>query len=161
MKEKIQHRLFVLAALLVLVGGISLFLNNASYNPEFSVLDAITGATKKTQHSEAKDETVPAWGYTTDDIALSGKDYVEEQIVIDGNTYKVLKNTKAIENADKIVLLSNKENKEYQKAVKKIADSLKEQGYKIRIKECSEMMMLSLVHTGHFDIFLMSEEVAQ
>ncbi len=161
MKEKIQHRLFVLAALLVIVGGISLFLNNASYNPEFSVLDAITGATKKTQHSEAKDETVPAWGYTTDDIALSGKDYVEEQIVIDGNTYKVLKNTKAIENADKIVLLSNKENKEYQKAVKKIADSLKEQGYKIRIKECSEMMMLSLVHTGHFDIFLMSEEVAQ
>ena len=92
MKEKIQHRLFVLAALLVLVGGISLFLNNASYNPNFSVLDAITGATKKTQHSEAKDEIVPAWGYTTDDIALSEKDYVEEKIVTEKNTYKVLKN---------------------------------------------------------------------
>ena len=161
MKEKIQHTVFLLAALLVIVGGISLFLNNASYNPDFSVLDAISGATKKTQHGEEKDETVPAWGYTTEDIALSGKDYVEANIVTDGKTYKVLKNTKRIENTENIVLLSDKENKEYQKAVKNIAGSLKEQGYKIRIKECSETMMLSLVHAGHFDIFLMSEEVAQ
>lgn len=81
-------------------------------------------------------------------------------IVIAGNTYRVLENT-SDKNTDKIVLLSDKGNKEYQRAVQNIADYLKEQGYHVRIKECSETMMLSLVHAGHFDIFLMSEEVAQ
>lgn len=47
MKERIQHSLVLLIGLLVIVGGISLFLNNASYNPDFSVMDAISGATKK------------------------------------------------------------------------------------------------------------------
>ncbi|MFR9100849.1 MAG: DUF6921 family protein [Anaerostipes hadrus] len=39
-----------------------------------------------------------------------------------------------------------------------VADNLKKQGYKIFIKQCSETMMLSLVHAGHFDLFLMKEE---
>lgn len=59
------------------------------------------------------------------------------------------------------MLLADKENEDYQKAIQNIADYLKEQGYKVRIKKCSETMMLSLVHAGHFDVFLMSEEVTQ
>ena len=49
-------------------------------------------------------------------------------IVIAGNTYRVLENT-SDKNTDKIVLLSDKGNKEYQRAVQNIADYLKEQGY--------------------------------
>ena len=118
---------------------------------------------KKTHSDNDKSETVSSWGYTKEDIALSEElfsSYTEEMIVIAGNTYRVLENT-SDKNTDKIVLLSDKGNKEYQRAVKNIADYLKEQGYHVRIKECSETMMLSLVHAGHFDIFLMSEEVAQ
>lgn len=163
MKERIQHFTLILLVLLIIVGGIALFLNNASYNPDFSVIDAISGATKKTHSDNDKSETVSSWGYTKEDIALSEElfsNYTEEMIVIAGNTYRVLENT-SDKNTDKIVLLSDKGNKEYQRAVQNIADYLKEQGYHVRIKECSETMMLSLVHAGHFDIFLMSEEVAQ
>lgn len=163
MKERIQHFALIFLALLIIVGGISIFLNNASYNPDFSVIDAISGATKKTHSDNDKSETDSSWKYTKEDIALSEElfsNYTEEMIVTAGNTYRVLENT-SDKNTDKIVLLSDKGNKEYQKAVQNVADYLKEQGYHVRIKECSETMMLSFVHAGYFDMFLMSEEVAQ
>lgn len=161
MKERIRHMMLILLALLVIVGGISIFLNNASYNPDFSMIDAISGATKKTHDDNDKNETVPSWGYTKDDLALSDENYAEETIITAGSTYKVLKNISAIENTDTIMLLSDKGNTEYQRAVQNIADYLKEQEYHVRIKECSETMMLSLVHAGHFEVFLMSEEAGQ
>ena len=158
MKERTQHLTLILLVLLVLAGGLSVFLNNASYNPDFSAMDAITGATKKTHYDSDTGETVSVWGYSKDDVVLSGSDYTEEMIVTAGKTYKVLKNIPSVENTDDIELLSDKGNKEYQKAVRNIADYLKEQGYHVRIRKCSETMMLSLVHAGHFDLFLMSEE---
>ena len=158
MKERIQHLMLVLLVLLILTGGISVFLDNASYNPDFSVIDAISGATKKTHYDSDSGETVSVWGYSKDDVALSGADYAEETITTSGHTYKVLTHTPSVEKTDNIVLLSDKGNKEYQKAVRNVADHLKEQGYHVRIKKCSEIMMLSLVHAGHFDMFLMSEE---
>ncbi len=161
MKERIRHMMLILLALLIIVGGISIFLNNASYNPDFSVIDAISGATKKTHGDNDKSETVSLWGYTKDDLALSDENYAEETIITAGNTYKILKNISAIENTDTIMLLSDKGNTKYQKAVQNISDYLKEQGYHVRIKECSETMMLSLVHAGHFEVFLMSEEAGQ
>ena len=164
MKDRMQHFALILLALLIIVGGISIFLNNASYNPDFSVIDAISGATKKTHSDNDKNEAVSSWEYTKEDIALSEElfsNYTEEMIVTAGSTYKVLENTSAIKKTDTVVLLSDKENKTYQRAVQNIADYLKEDGYHVRIKECSETMMLSFVHAGHFDMFLMSEEVAQ
>lgn len=161
MKERIQHRMLVLLVLMIIAGGISVFLNNASYNPDFSMIDAISGATKKSHRDKGKSETVSAWGYSKDDLALSGEDYAERIILTAGNTYKILENTATVGNEDDIVLLSDKENEEYQKAVRNISDYLKTQGYHVRIKECSEIMMLSFVHAGHFDMFLMNEEAAQ
>ena len=70
----------------------------------------------------------------------------------------MLKNISSIKNTDTIMLLSARGNTEYQKAVQNVSVYLKEQGYHVRIKECSETMMLSLVHAGHFEVFLMSEE---
>ena len=161
MKERIRHVVLILMALLIIVGGISIFLNNASYNPDFSVIDAISGATKKTHGDNDENETAFLWGYTKDDLALSDENYAEEMIITAGSTYKILKNISAIENTDTIVLLSDRGNTEYQKAVQNIADYLKEQGYHVRIKKCSETMMLSLVHAGHFEVFLMSEEAGE
>lgn len=161
-KEKIRHAGLVLLVLLAIVGGISLLLYNMSYNPDFSMIDALSGATKKAHRAAgdpAKEEIASAWGYTKDDVAWSGKSD-EEVIVTAGMAYRVLRNTSNSENPDEQVLLSNRENPDYQKAVRKIADDLQKQGYHVRIKECGETMMLSLVHAGHFDWFLMREEVS-
>ena len=161
MKERIQHLMLVLLGVLLIAGGLSLFLYNVSYNPDFSVVDVISGATKKSRRDKGKREETSVWGYTKDDLALSGENYTEEVIVTAENTYRVLENISMMEHADDIVLLSDKENEAYQKAVGNLSDYLNEQGYHVRIKECSETMMLSLVHAGHFDLFLMSEEAAQ
>lgn len=160
MKEKMKHMLFVAAGLMVIVIGISMLFHNISYNPNFSVMDAISGATKRSKQNRKNkgNETVTDWNYTKDDIALSGKEYKEVSITAKNSTYDLLKSKTKFSKKENIILLSNKENKTYQKAVQNVADKLKKQGYKISIKQCSETMMLSLAHAGHFDLFLMKEE---
>lgn len=93
MKEKMKHMLFVAAGLVVIVTGISMLFYNISYNPNFSVMDAISGATKRSkQNSKDKgNETVSDWNYTKDDIALSGKEYKEVSITTKNSTYHLLK----------------------------------------------------------------------
>ena len=158
MKEKMKHMLFVAAGLMVIVTGISMLFHNISYNPNFSVMDAISGATKKSKHNKKEMKEDPDWNYTKDDIVLSGKEYTEESITIKNCTYKLLKNKTKFSKKEQIILLSNKEDKTYQKAVRNVADHFERQGYKVSIKQSSETMMLSLAHAGHFDLFLMREE---
>ena len=160
MKEKIKHITFVAVGLVIIVIGISVLFHNISYNPNFSVMDAISGATKKSKHdSKGKDNEISSdWNYTKDDIALSGKEYTEESIIIKDRTYKLLKSKTKFSKKEQIILLSNKEDETYQKAVRNVADQFERQGYKVSIKQCSETMMLSLAHAGHFDLFLMREE---
>ena len=159
MKEKMKHMLFVAAGLMVIVTGISMLFHNISYNPNFSVMDAISGATKRLKN-DSKDkgnEASSDWNYTKADIALSGKEYTEVLITTKNSTYHLLKSKQKFSKKQDIILLSSKENKTYQKAVQNVADNLKKQGHKISIKQCSETMMLSLAHAGHFDLFLMKE----
>ena len=158
MKEKIKHMLFVTASLVIIVAGISVLFHNISYNPDFSVMDAISGATKKSKHNKKETKEDSDWNYTKDDIALSGKEYTAESITIKNCTYKLLKNKTKFSKKEQIILLSNKEDKTYQKAVRNVADRFERQGYKVSIKQSSETMMLSLAHAGHFDLFLMREE---
>ncbi len=158
MKEKIKHMLFVTACLVIIVAGISVLFHNISYNPDFSVMDAISGATKKSKHNKKETKEDPDWNYTKDDIVLSGKEYTEESITIKNCIYKLLKNKTKFSKKEQIILLSNKEDKTYQKAVRNVADRFERQGYKVSIKQSSETMMLSLAHAGHFDLFLMREE---
>ena len=158
MKEKIKHMLFVTASLVIIVAGISVLFHNISYNPDFSVMDAISGATKKSKHNKKETKEDSDWNYTKADIALSGKEYTEVLITTKNSTYHLLKSKQKFSKKQDIILLSSKENKTYQKAVQNVADNLKKQGHKISIKQCSETMMLSLAHAGHFDLFLMREE---
>lgn len=160
MKEKMKHMLFVAAGLVVIVTGISVLFHNISYNPNFSVMDAISGATKRSKNDSKNkgNEEVFDWNYTKDDIALSEKEYAEVSITIKNRTYHLLKSKTKFSKKENIILLSSKENKAYQKAVQNVADDLKKQGYKVSIKQYSETMMLSLAHAGHFDLFLMKEK---
>lgn len=158
MKEKIKHMLFVTASFVIIVAGISVLFHNISYNPDFFVMDAISGATKKSKHNKKETKEDPDWNYTKDDIVLSGKEYTEESITIKNCIYKLLKNKTKFSKKEQIILLSNKEDKTYQKAVRNVADRFERQGYKVSIKQSSETMMLSLAHAGHFDLFLMREE---
>ena len=176
MKEYIQKRLGVLLVLLLAVGGISVFLNNVSFNPDFSVMDVMSGATKKAKQRKNENKEVLNWGYTREEIVLpENEDYEEEMVIAGTDTYRILRKVSggnvsmenssqkegSLESSREIVLLSNRENSAYQTAVQQVASCLKKQGYKVRIKNCTEIMMLSLVHAGHFDVFLMREEVQE
>lgn len=184
MKKAIQHRALILLALVIVTGGISIFLNNVSFNSDFSVVDALSGATKRTKKKTATGESISAWRYTIEDVALKEEQYTEKEgsakkeqyikkeqhkekyiekiLKTDEGTYRILENgnaKKKIKNKPKeIVLLSNKENSSYQEAVKNVASYLEKQGNSVRIKECTETMMLSMVHAGDFMVFVMSEE---
>ena len=166
MKEKIQHRVFILFILFLIVWGISLFLNNISFIPDFSIMDAISGATRRSHQSEDSADVISNWNYTREELALpENKSYTETVIVPRKAAYRILENdsqkigTKA--DTKTATLLSNKENVSYQNAVQEVAAYLTDQGYDVRIKECSETMMLSMVHAGKFTFFLMDQEVAQ
>lgn len=155
MKERIRHYILVLILLFAAVGGISVFFHNVSFNPSFSMIDALSGATKKSRHKNKENGEISKWKYEREDIAFSDPAYAEETVTVGEKTYRILKKDSEAEHP---VILSNKENRDYQRAVEDIAEYLDEQGYSVRIKDCSEVMMLSLAHAGHFDIFLMSEE---
>ena len=162
MKEKIQHRAVILVILFLIVLGISLLLNNLSFNPSFSVLDAVSGATRKAHRSRGRQEMISDWSYSREELALSENDSYTENLIVPGKTaYRILENNSRKTDGKTAILLSNKEDVSYQNAVNEVAAYLTEQGYDIQIKEYPETMMLSMVHAGKFTFFLMDQEAAQ
>ena len=160
MKKKTVRGILILLIMTAVLGAMSYFLSSVSYNPNFTVFDAISGATQKYRLLDMP-ETSSAWAYTRDKVALTGEDgYSEEQITVEDKTYTLLIRDSADEDGE-LVFVSNKGDLSYRNAVKKIAAQLEEEGKKVKIKEYTETMMLSLVHAGHFDLFLMSEEAAE
>ena len=86
--------------------------------------------------------------------------YAEQLISTEsGNSYRVLVNEDRIESKNQIVLMANKQNVNYCNAVYELAAYYTEAGYDVSVFHCTELMMLSKVHAGKFDIFLMSEEI--
>lgn len=158
-REIILHRLLILILWIGVVGGISLLLYNISYNPNFSAADALSGATKKTQNRSGR--VLVDWKYTKKDIDAKDQKYIENEIKISDKKYKLLKKDTTGNKKNTLILLSNKENESYQKAVNEISNYYTNQGYKVRVKKTTETMMLSMAHAGKFDVFLMSEEEAQ
>lgn len=155
-KEKIQHRVLLLFLTSLVVGGIAVFLNHVSFDPDFSVIDAMSGATKKSHH---EDQGSVAWSYTRDDIALADTaGYAETEITVGEQKYLVLRKESDKKN---LVMLSSQENVEYQAVVKKIAEEMEAEGYHVQIRTYSETMMLSMAHAGRFDLFLMREETKE
>ena len=154
---QLKRRAIILFILFLLVTGISIFLNKASFDPNFSAMDAVTGATKRSHHSLSKADTITTWGYSEDDIVLQDETaYIEKNIEVKNDSYVVLK--KADLPKDTLVILSDKENSDYMKAVQQVAAYYENLGYLVEIREYNETMMLSLAHAGHFDLFLLRKE---
>ena len=157
MKKQLKRRVIILLTTFLFVIGISAFLNKASFDPNFSVVDAVTGATKRSHHNSSKTGMTTTWGYSEDDLVLQDETvYIEENIEVKNDSYVVLK--KADLPKDTLVILSDKDNSAYTKAVRQVAAYYEDLGYLVEIREYSETMMLSLAHAGHFDLFLLRKE---
>ena len=157
MKIQLKRRAIILFISFLLVTGISVFLNKASFDSNFSVMDAVTGATKRSHHSLPKADMITTWGYSEDDIVLQDETaYIKKNIEVKNDSYVVLK--KADLPKDTLVILSDKNNSDYTKAVQQVAAYYENLGYLVEIREYSEIMMLSLAHAGHFDLFLLRKE---
>lgn len=159
MKNQLKRRFIILLASCFLVIGISAVLNRASFDPNFSVLDAISGATKRSQRHLSKQEKVASWSYSVDDLALPDEAiYAEETIKAQSDSYVLLK--KVDFPKDTLVILSDKDNNDYMRAVQQVTEYYENLGYTVKIREYSETMMLSLAHAGHFDLFLLRKEAS-
>lgn len=159
MKNQLKRRSVILIVSFLLVMGISTFLNWASFDPNFSMMDAISGATKRSRRQSAKADTVTSWGYSAEDLALPDETaYTEETVDTPDGSYVLLQKTALPDAA--LVILSDKNNSDYAKAVAQVAESYENLGYPVEIREYSEIMMLSLAHAEHFDLFLLRKEDA-
>lgn len=159
MKTQLKRRFIILLASLLLVIGISALLNRASFDPNFSVVDAISSATKRSHRNSSKTDTVTVWGYSVDDLVLPDEAAYIEETVATGNTNYVLLRKADLPNGT-LLLLSDKDNRDYTKAVQQVAEYYENFGYTVEIREYSETMMLSLAHAAHFDLFLLREGAA-
>ena len=159
MKTQLKRRFIILLASLLLVIGISALLNRASFDPNFSVVDAISSATKRSHRNSSKTDTVTVWGYSVDELVLPDEAAYIEETVATGNTNYVLLRKADLPNGT-LLLLSDKDNRDYTKAVQQVAEYYENFGYTVEIREYSETMMLSLAHAAHFDLFLLREGAA-
>lgn len=159
LKAQLKRRLMILLVTVFFVGGFSVLLNRISYDANFSVIDAISGATKQTRREKDKTNTTETWSYSVDALSLPNETaYIEETIHTETGSYVLLRKADLSENT--LVMLSDSENKDYSKAVQEIAAEYESRNYKVEIRSCHETMMLSLAHAEHFDLFLLREEAA-
>lgn len=160
MKKQLKRGLIILLTSMLLVAGLSILLNRASFDPNFSVADAVTGATKRAHKKSSTSDTVTVWGYSADDLALPDiTAYSEETIITEKGSYVLLRKLELSQ--DTLVILSDKDNRDYAKAVEQAATYYENLGYTIEIRKYSETMMLSLAHAEHFDLFLLREGAVQ
>ena len=155
MKEQLKRRLLILMAALGVVIVFFTIFNHASFDPNFSFIDAISGATKRSQRND--EDTAIEWEYSTDDLVLPNPAAYTEKI-IDTSTgrYRVLQ--KVDFSDTQLILLSDKNNSSYANAVEQVANYYENAGYTDTVREYSETMMLSLAHVERFDLFLLREE---
>lgn len=119
MKAQQKSRLMILFITILFVGSFSIFLNRVSFDANFSVIDAISGATKQTHRKKDKANTVETWSYSIDDLSLPDKTaYIEETIHTETGDYVLLR--KANLPNDTLVILSDSENRDYSKAVQSL-----------------------------------------
>lgn len=150
-----KRKLIIILATIFLVSATGSLLNQMSYNPNFSMLDAITSASKKSKKKQTKTIDL-SWSYGLEDFKLSDNDgYKEKTLTIDNKNYTLLQKDT---DSRSLTILSNKENSDYQKSVERICDFYQNQGYKINMVSSSETLFLSLAHAKHFDLLLMRKE---
>ncbi len=166
--DGMKRRITILLIVVLLIAALGSLCNKISYDPNFSMVDAMTGASKRKEREEKRtEENTPAetkeeWDYSLDRLALSEDDPKLSIVsVVDGKKeYRLLR---ANEKGDsrEIVLLANSENADYLSSVQAVAVLLTEQGYTVSVRKYSETMFTSLAHAKKFDVIVIGEEVLQ
>ncbi len=125
------------------------------YNKSFRQADANSSASKKVQ----KENVLSDWEYTKDDVKLGSDAKYREMMVEDSACqYRVLVNVAREDDGDTMVIYSDRQNKDYQSAVKSVAKLLRKKGFSVHVKKGTMTQIKAYVHAGHYGFFLMSKE---
>ncbi len=135
--------------------------NKISFDPNFSAIDAFTSATKRAKRDAENqpEEAAEEWHFSYEEFALEEKaEHLREAtLVSDTDQYRILWN-KERRGKDTYTLLVNQQAPNMDEDVSAVSRLLREEGYEIEIKECSELMYSSLIHARKFDIVYMGRE---
>lgn len=155
MSEKVKQGILLTAILLIAVGAVTGILYSQSFCQE---ADATGSASKKPQG----ENIISSWAYTRADVALEKDTDCREQLVKgDDCQYRVLVNQGGKKTKHSLALYADKQNGDYQRAVKDVAKLLRKKGYSVRVVSCTKSQMMAYVHAKHFGFFLMSQEKAE
>jgi hypothetical protein len=151
--NRTARRIRIVIIVLATAAAMTAFLYNESWNSES---DAVTSASKNQTRSE---NVISDWEYTWDGIALPEEgDFSEVVFQAGGSKYRLLQNNRERAEGAVLVLPCDKQSASYQEAAQKVKSYLETEGYEVQVKNVTQARMLSIVHAGRFDYFLMSEE---
>lgn len=155
MAKKLKRGILLTAVLVIAIGAVTGILYNHSFCRD---ADATGSASKKPQG----ENVISSWAYTRADVALEKDTDCREQLVKgDDCQYRVLVNQSGKKTKRSVALYSDKQNEDYQNAVKDLAKLLRKEGYSVRVVSCTKSQMMAYVHAKHFGFFLMSKEKAE
>ena len=137
------------------IAALAYFCYNASYNPDFSAIDFITAASPKKKAKSRKDvrETL----YSIQDFDLNAPLDCFDEIPVESG---ILLRRKTPLHTPMLFPVDADSPVYLQKCAGQ-ADSLREQGYEIRMRPCHPFEFTALVHAGKFDLLLLTEIEAE
>ena len=132
--------------------ALALFCHNASYNPSFSVLDAVTGATPKSAAKRKVNSA--ATTYTLEDFQFQESLEAFEMVRVEQGVLM----RRRVAQANPPVFLCDMDARDYRRKCEYAASALEQSGQpvELRLRHCYEF--LSLAHAGRFDILLLTED---
>ncbi len=160
-----KRRIALLLVVVMCIAGFGELCNKISFDSTFSVIDALSGASKKKKKTEVQTETasevenVDSWDYSMERLALpvESHDYKTVSLNDGDRIYYLLWSTQE-SNSQEIVMPAADENQDYLQSVQEASRLLMEQGYSVSIRNYTEIMFVSLAHAGKFDVVLIGEE---
>ena len=133
------------------IAALAYFSYNASYNPDFSAIDFITAASPKKKAKNGKDvqETV----YSIRDFGLDEPLDGFDEIPVESGI--LLRRKTPLHTP--MLFPVDADSPVYLKKCTRQADSLRKQGYEIRMRPCRPFEFTALIHAGKFDLLLLTE----
>ncbi len=152
--KRTAHQIRIVVIVLAIFAAMTAFLYNKSW---CTGNDAVTSASKKQIRNE---NVISDWEYSKDDVALPEEgDFSEVVILAEGSKYRLLRNNRNRSKDAALVLPCDRQSATYKKAIQNVKSYLEAEGCAVQVKNVSHARMLSIVHAGRFDYFLLCEEM--
>ena len=132
--------------------GLALFCYNASYNPKFSAVDFITGATPKVKAK--RNRTAQETDYTLVDFQLQETPENFERLDFEHGILLVRKRSRS----DYLIFLCDADAPDYVKKCAEAAKFLEGKGCRVKIRTLHRYEFTSLAHAGRFDVLLLTKD---